>query len=179
VVALGAVAYRHRWLATAAAYLVGYATILVAFGSDDGGLLTGVDGLVRIVTLALTVAAPVAFGRYLAGVRLAAAVAEERVRDAEQRRDAEMQAIRLAERARIAGDLHDLVAHHVSAIALQAGTAQYAATHAPDPEQRLRWPSTRWVRSTRARARPSSTCAACCVCCATPPSRSPWSTPSR
>ncbi|MCR3729761.1 signal transduction histidine kinase [Streptomyces umbrinus] len=137
VVALGAVAYRHRWLATAAAYLVGYATILVAFGSDDGGLLTGVDGLVRIVTLALTVAAPVAFGRYLAGVRLAAAVAEERVRDAEQRRDAEMQAIRLAERARIAGDLHDLVAHHVSAIALQAGTAQYAATHAPDPEQRL------------------------------------------
>ncbi|MFF3707951.1 sensor histidine kinase [Streptomyces phaeochromogenes] len=137
VVALGAVAYRHRWLATAAAYLVGYATILVAFSSDEGGLLTGVDGLVRIVTLALTVATPVAFGRYLAGVRLAAAVAAERVRDAEQRRDAEMQAIRLAERARIAGDLHDLVAHHVSAIALQAGTAQYAATHAPDPEQRL------------------------------------------
>jgi signal transduction histidine kinase len=48
-----------------------------------------------------------------------------------------MQAIRLAERARIAGDLHDLVAHHVSAIALQAGSARYAATHAPDLEQRL------------------------------------------
>ncbi len=136
-VALGAVAYRHRWAGTTIAFAAAYATMLVAFGTDPGGLLTGSDGVVRIVVLALTVAAPVAFGRYLAGVRLAAAVAEERVRDAEKRRDAEIQAIRLAERARIAGDLHDLVAHHVSAIALQAGTAQYAATHAPDPVQRL------------------------------------------
>lgn len=137
VVALGAVAYRHRWVSTGIAFAAAYAAMLVAFGRDAGGLLTGPDGLLRIVSLALAVAAPVAFGRYLAGLRLAAAVAEERVRDAEQRRGTEMQAIRLAERARIASDLHDLVAHHVSAIALQAGSAQYAATHAPDPQQRL------------------------------------------
>jgi len=136
-VALGAVAYRHGWAVIGASLAATFAAVLFSIGRDDGGLLNGADGLVRIVSLGFAAAAPVAFGRYLAGLRQAAAVAEERVRDAEERRLAETRAARLAERARIASDLHDLVAHHVSAIALQAGSAQYAATHAPDPEQRL------------------------------------------
>jgi signal transduction histidine kinase len=137
VIALGAVAYRHRWAITGVALAAAYAAVLVSVGRTGEKMLTGADGLVRIVLFALAVAAPVIFGRYLAGLRRAAAIAEERAREAEERREAETQATRLAERTRIASDLHDLVAHHVSAIALQAGSGHYAATHAPDPKQRL------------------------------------------
>jgi signal transduction histidine kinase len=136
-VALGAVAYRHRWPVTLAALAAMYAATLASVASDDGDLLAGADGVVRILSVGLATAAPVAFGRYLAVLRQAATVAEERARDAEERRVVETRTARLAERARIASDLHDLVAHHVSAIAMQAGSARYAATHGPDPAHRL------------------------------------------
>ncbi len=45
------------------------------------------------------------------------------------------QAVRLAERNAIAGELHDRVTHHVSAIAVQAQAAQFVA--AADPEEAL------------------------------------------
>ncbi len=135
--ALGAVAYRHGTAIVAVSWAATIAAVLVSVGRDAGALLTGADGVVRVLALVLAVAAPVAFGRYLAALRQAAAVAEERARDAETRRTVETRAARMTERARIAGDLHDLVAHHVSAIALRAGSGQYAATHAADQRQRL------------------------------------------
>ena len=136
MIALGMVAYRHRWAITGVALAGAYAAALVVVARDGDRMLTGTDGLVRAASIALAVAAPVLLGRYIAGLHRAAEIAEERVREADERREAEMQATRLAERARIAGDLHDLVAHYVSAIALQAGSAHYAATHLPDSEER-------------------------------------------
>ena len=135
--ALGVVAYRCGTLVTGLSWAATFTAVLVSVGRDAGGPLAGADGVIRILSTALGVAAPVAFGRYLAAVRQAAAVAEERARDAEERRLVETRAARMTERARIAGDLHDLVAHHVSAIALTAGSAQYAATHAADQRLRL------------------------------------------
>jgi signal transduction histidine kinase len=134
-IALGAVAYRHRWPITLLSLAATYAAILIAVGRDAGDLLTGANGLVRMVSFALAVSAPVAFGRYLAAVRQAAVVAEERAREAEERRLVDTRTARLAEGTRIAGDLHDLVAHHVSAIALRAASGQYAATHAPETQR--------------------------------------------
>ena len=131
-VALGAVAYRHGVAVTAEAWAATFVAVLVSVGRDEGGLLSGTDGFVRILALVLAASAPVVFGRYLAALRQGAIIAEERVRDAEERRLVETRAARMTERARIAGDLHDLVAHHVSAIALRAGTGRYAATHGPD-----------------------------------------------
>jgi signal transduction histidine kinase len=75
----------------------------------------------------------VLLGRYLHNLRQTAELAVARAEDAELRRRAEAEAARLAERARLAGDLHDIVAHHMSAIALRAGAGHYAATHAADP----------------------------------------------
>ncbi|MFE8017174.1 sensor histidine kinase [Streptomyces antibioticus] len=135
--ALGAVAYRCGTVVTALSWAATFAAVLVSVGRDAGGLLAGADGFLRILSTALAVAAPVAFGRYLAALRQAAAVAEERAREAEERRLVETRAARMTERAHLAGDLHDLVAHHVSAIALTAGSAKYAATHAPGQAQRL------------------------------------------
>ncbi|MEU3983727.1 histidine kinase [Streptomyces sp. NPDC026672] len=135
--ALGAVAYSRATLTIVLSWAATFTAVLISMGRDPEGLLCGADGILRILSSALAVSAPVAFGRYLSALRQAAAVAEERARDAEERRLVETRVVRMTERARIAGDLHDLVAHHVSAIALTAGSARYAATHAADRQQRL------------------------------------------
>ncbi|SCF09885.1 sensor histidine kinase [Micromonospora mirobrigensis] len=126
-VALGFVAYRSGWSSTGAAFAVYLAAVIgTVVRSAVPGVLTGGAGVLRLTTLVAATAAPVAFGRYLGGLRNAAAVAEERAREAEARQEMQTRSARLAERASIARDLHDIVAHHVAAIALQAGASQYA-----------------------------------------------------
>ncbi|MEV0731198.1 histidine kinase [Polymorphospora sp. NPDC050346] len=129
-VALGYVAYRSGRASTAAAYalFLGVALANVLF-QGDAAVRFSVTGVLSLIMLAGVAAAPVAFGRYLRGVRLAAAAAEERAREMRERRAAETRAARLAERAAIARDLHDIVAHHIAAIALRAGAARYAVQH--------------------------------------------------
>ncbi|MCX4470317.1 histidine kinase [Micromonospora sp. NBC_01655] len=125
--ALGFVAYQAGWPATAAAFLLFLAaTVADVRNLGDSGTLSGSLGVLRLAMLVGAVAAPVAFGRYLRGVRGTARSAEERARDAEARQEIQTRAARLAERAAIARDLHDIVAHHVAAIALRAGSARYA-----------------------------------------------------
>ncbi|MFG2053184.1 sensor histidine kinase [Micromonospora sp. NPDC048930] len=135
-VALGYVACRCGRSATAAGYALFLGVTLVdVLRQGDAGVLSGGPGLIRLVMLAGVAAAPVAFGRYLRGVRHAAAAAEERAREVEERRAAENRAARLAERAAIARDLHDIVAHHIAAVALRAGAARYAVQHTGRTEE--------------------------------------------
>ncbi|MEV4760613.1 histidine kinase [Micromonospora sp. NPDC049559] len=125
-VALGFVAYTAGWPRTVAAFVLACA----ATGSNfDPAMLEGKQGVVRVLSLLAFAAVPVAFGRYLRAVQDAARVAAERAREAEERRAVELRAVRLAERSSIARELHDIVAHHVAAIALRAGAAQYAVRH--------------------------------------------------
>ncbi|SBT50381.1 Signal transduction histidine kinase [Micromonospora narathiwatensis] len=130
-VALGCVAYRSGRSSTAAGYVLflGVSLVDVLARGNAEVLSGGAAGVIRLVMLAGVAAAPMAFGRYLRGVRHAAAAAEERAREVEERRAAETRAARLAERAAIARDLHDIVAHHIAAIALRAGAARYAVQH--------------------------------------------------
>ncbi|MER5334230.1 histidine kinase [Micromonospora sp. NPDC002717] len=135
-VALGYVAYWCGRAATAAAYVLFLGVTLVdVLQQGDAGVLSGGTGVIRLIMLAGVVAAPVAFGRYLRGVRHAAVAAEERAREVEERRAAETRAARLAERGAIARDLHDIVAHHIAAIALRAGAARYAVQHTGRTEE--------------------------------------------
>ncbi|MEU8297860.1 histidine kinase [Micromonospora sp. NPDC048909] len=135
-IALGFVAHRASWPATAAAFgLFGTVTVLDVLDPGTAGLFSGALGVLRLAMLAGVAAAPVAFGRYLRGVRHAAQVAEERAREAETRRAVETRAARLAERAGIARDLHDIVAHHIAAIALRAGSARYAVQRTGGTEE--------------------------------------------
>ncbi|MFG3417954.1 sensor histidine kinase [Micromonospora sp. NPDC048063] len=135
-VALGYVAYWCGRASTAAAYVLFLGVTLVdVLRHGDAGVLSGGTGMIRLIMLAGVVAAPVAFGRYLRGVRHAAVAAEERAREVEERRAAETRAARLAERAAIARDLHDIVAHHIAAIALRAGAARYAVQHTGRTEE--------------------------------------------
>ncbi|ATO16708.1 two-component sensor histidine kinase [Micromonospora sp. WMMA2032] len=135
-VALGYVAYRSGWPGTAVAYGLFLAVTLVnVIDPGNAELLRGGVGVLRVLMLAGFAAAPVTFGRYLRGVRQAAAAAEERAREAEERRTTEARMVRLTERTAIARDLHDIVAHHVAAIALRAGSARYAVQHTGRPEE--------------------------------------------
>ncbi|ROT31603.1 two-component sensor histidine kinase [Micromonospora sp. HM5-17] len=126
MVAVGLIAYSATWPVTAAAFGLTY-TALLAYMISREGLLPGQQGFVQLAGFALIAGAPIALGRYLGGLRRAAQAAEERAREAEAQQEVQTRAARLAERTAIARDLHDIVAHHVGAIALQAGAAQYAA----------------------------------------------------
>jgi len=127
LIALGIIAYTATWPVTTVGLGLAYAASLVHLvGPGSDGLLPGQQGFIQLAGFAGIVVVPVALARYLGGVRRVAQLAEERARDVEAQQEIQTRAARLAERAAIARDLHDIVAHHVGAIALQAGAAQYA-----------------------------------------------------
>ncbi|MFD5702351.1 sensor histidine kinase [Streptomyces lasiicapitis] len=68
---------------------------------------------------------PLLFGAYVRGVREAARRAHERVTLEEARAEQRLLAARAAERATVARELHDLVAHHVSSMVLRVGVARH------------------------------------------------------
>jgi signal transduction histidine kinase len=111
----------HAGLRRAAAGLVAAAPVVVAIGGNGGlGLLFGSQGGAANVALALLqVAAFCLAGVLVRARRQAASMA---ARSAALQRQAEQATV--AERARIARELHDIVAHHLSVIVLQAGGAR-------------------------------------------------------
>ncbi|GGS76934.1 hypothetical protein GCM10010156_39690 [Planobispora rosea] len=130
LVTLGVFATRASWSWTAVAYLLATAVTALNIVGDEMSEVTPT----RIAALLAMVAAPIIIGRYL-GVRkdaadLQLAMAEEARQLSAERARADL----LAERERIARDVHDIVAHHVGAMVLRAGAAQYAAPSGPVAE---------------------------------------------
>jgi signal transduction histidine kinase len=93
------------------------------------GFPAGLGGLVQI-SIAVTV--PWVLGTWSRERRFYADFAEARAAAAEQRRDEEARRAVLEERERIARELHDVVAHSLSVIVLQAGAGVRAFAHQPD-----------------------------------------------
>jgi signal transduction histidine kinase len=104
-----------------------WATLIVLGLSDTPGLDTiGVAGNLAIFTVWWTI-----------GIALRARrqTLEARVREAEERANVERQSAARAlaeERLRIAQELHDVVAHSMSVIAVQAGVGAHVLTDRPD-----------------------------------------------
>ena len=104
-----------------------WATLIVLGLSDTPGLDTiGVAGNIAIFTVWWTI-----------GIALRARrqTLEARVREAEERANVERQSAARAlaeERLRIAQELHDVVAHSMSVIAVQAGVGAHVLTDRPD-----------------------------------------------
>ncbi|MFG1922693.1 sensor histidine kinase [Cryptosporangium sp. NPDC048952] len=127
MITLGFLAYRAGWGSVLAGFVITLAATLVnVVDPGNVNILGGSPGVVRLLGLLCIVGAPVVCGRYLRGVRLAAAVAQERAREAEATQEVRTRAARLAERTALARDLHDILAHHVGAMALQSGAALYS-----------------------------------------------------
>jgi signal transduction histidine kinase len=110
---------------------VGVALIVVV--ADD--LIEAESAPVIAISLAL-VFLPWYLGRRIRSRRAHLELLEERAEFLERERAAEAQRAVDEERTRIAREMHDLVAHRVSMITVQAGAAQTVATS--DPERAIR-----------------------------------------
>lgn len=93
------------------------------------GFPAGLGGLVQI-SVAVTV--PWILGTWSRERRFFAELAEARAVAAEQRRDEEARRAVIEERERIARELHDVVAHNLSVIVVQAGAGVRAFPHQPE-----------------------------------------------
>lgn len=128
VVILQFFALGHRGEPTRAVILV----TVVACGSAVIGTMLGPEAAVAAITAVLVVVAPVAAGRLVRREqRHAQALVELTHELAAERRRAEDAAVG-AERARIAQELHDVVGHEVTLMAIQAEAAAAALRVAPD-----------------------------------------------
>ena len=131
-VALGAVAaHRFRWV-TAAVLGLHAATVAVVFalvGTDTRELWQGL-----VVVFALD-AALVASGLLVRSQRLLVQSLRERARDAEQGNRLRVEEARHAERERIAREMHDVLAHRISLLAVHAGALEVRRC-APEEERR-------------------------------------------
>jgi signal transduction histidine kinase len=114
---LGAVARRAGPWAAAGLVCLGGVAINVAPFARTG---TGVDVKMFAVPGALLWGVAVTFGLVL--------------RDADARRTAAFAGVRRAERMRLARELHDLVTHHVTGIAVRAQAAQIATAKSPSAD---------------------------------------------
>ncbi|NBE92478.1 sensor histidine kinase [Nonomuraea sp. KC401] len=127
LIALWGVAYRcaFRWaLAALLVTEVGVLLLLIDRLVPTFGMFS--TGSILVVTIWLTGLYARTRRHYLEGL-------EERAERAERERDQQARMAAAAERARIARELHDVVAHNVSVMVVQADGAGYALDH--DPEQ--------------------------------------------
>lgn len=127
VVAMYAVASRRglRWAIAAGAVVeLGVCLVLIRWG--ELSVLNLASGTLFTIVIGLSGVYANTRRRYLEGL-------EERAERAEHERDQQARIATAAERARIARELHDVVAHNVSVMIVQADGAGYAIDS--DPEQ--------------------------------------------
>lgn len=126
LVALWAVAYQcsFRWaLAACLVAELGIFMALVNWDMPTFGMFF--SGSIFVVTVWLTGLYANTRRRYLEGL-------EERAERAERERDQQARMAAAAERARIARELHDVIAHNVSVMVVQADGAGYALDSDPE-----------------------------------------------
>lgn len=125
VLALYTVADRYRgrlvWSCAAGAGLVQFTVTLLAFDQLGRSFLYFNWALVGT-----------AFGMMIAERQRRIEAAEERLAEAERSKDLEARRQVTAERVRIARELHDSLAHHITVVNAQAGVAQYLLRENPD-----------------------------------------------
>ncbi|WP_106397280.1 sensor histidine kinase [Actinocorallia populi] len=123
MIALYTVATRSTlpWaLAAAAVNVFGF-----SLATFDGELSLR-DSLSAVATMTVFIGAFLVYGVYLRTRRAYLQSLEERALQSEHERDTQVRMAMAAERARIARELHDVIAHNVSVMVVQADGAAYA-----------------------------------------------------
>jgi signal transduction histidine kinase len=128
---------RRVTLPALAACMVLFAAAVARWNPGPGARAHPVDFV--LVTGVIYVLAPVSawvLGDSVAYRRARLAGMEERAVRAERERDAQAQIAAAAERARIARELHDVIAHNLSVMVAQADGGAYAFDSAPEQSRR-------------------------------------------
>ncbi|MFS0703722.1 sensor histidine kinase [Cellulomonas sp. 179-A 9B4 NHS] len=126
VLALVSVSTRRRWrevLTVGAVWLVAMAGSELVFATLYGGERT--DLLPALALTVLLVGLFVAVGFYVGARRDLVRSLRERAEAAEAAQESRAEQARAAERTRIAREMHDVLAHRISLVALQAGGLAY------------------------------------------------------
>jgi signal transduction histidine kinase len=106
------------------------AAVAVTIGGDYARSTSGGIGI-GLVAAALGAGFCAAAGSYVGARRDLVVTLRERAERAEEERELRAEQAKLGERARIAREMHDVLAHKVSLIALHAGALEVSATTAP------------------------------------------------
>jgi signal transduction histidine kinase len=130
-IAIGAVALYRSWRVTAAVLALHTVWVVTLFGLAARDPREFWQGL--LVMLALD-AAMVASGLLVRSQRLLVRSLEERAREAEEGQRLRVEEARHTERERIAREMHDVLAHRISLLAVHAGALEVRRS-APDEER--------------------------------------------
>ena len=129
--ALFSLSTRRRWReilpVSAASALSGASFIVFVDPSADSRELMLVD----TALLATIVAITVGWGMYVGSRRELLATLRDRAETAESEQAARVSQARIAERARIAREMHDVLAHRISIVTMHAGALSYRDDLAP------------------------------------------------
>lgn len=128
--ALVTLAIRHRDRVLAAVAVLAYVVYVVR------GVVTGTPTFGALVSGLLTVGVFVAFGAYVGARRDLVDSLRDRAEQAEAERELRSEQARLGERTRIAREMHDVLAHKVSLIALHAGALEVNPGAGPQQVER-------------------------------------------
>lgn len=125
-----AVAERRRWtvLLAGAVYAVASSTLLCQVVLVEGAMPPDLDLVGSLTSTVLSVAAPIALGLLVRTRRDLTARLHDLEQAAESERRHAARVVLATERARIAREMHDVVSHQVSLLAVQAGALQVDAS---------------------------------------------------
>jgi len=114
----------RRWRAIVPVGLVGVGSGYVYDGLRPASSV-GLPWWAVLVFSALVMGIAVVIGLYVGARRELAAAARDRIRTAEREQEARVEQARMGERARIAREMHDVLAHRISLVSLHAGAMTY------------------------------------------------------
>jgi len=128
LIAIFGVAVHRNWKLPAAA-----AALVLLNLPINASIYPSVNPLwLDLLLCALVLAAVVAWGMYVRARRELLESLRERARDAEADRDLRLAQARELERTRIAREMHDVLAHRISLVALNAGALEFRPDASPE-----------------------------------------------
>lgn len=91
---------------------------------------------IMLPVTAVSCLVPAAFGLYIGARRALLSSLHERALEAERERELQLHAAQAGERTRIAREMHDVLAHRISLVAMHAGALAYREDLTPDQTRR-------------------------------------------